>query len=131
MAKKKAQASSLPTGFKPLSQRLAGFFIMEAGNTVIGVLHGTFRAKSKFAKDGKTVYRVEVTSDDPATRIMSADTGETDASVGDIIGIDHKGWLSGLATVGVGQVIYVKCLGKGPADKDPWKFETGVLEQSE
>jgi hypothetical protein len=130
MAKKKAPASTLPKGFKALSQSLAGFFIMEEGNTVQGVLHGTFMVKSKFHKEGKLVYRIEVTHEHE-TRIMSKDTGESEAAIGDIIGLDNKGWLGALSRVGVGQVVYVKCLGKGPGEKDPWKFETGVLEQEE
>jgi hypothetical protein len=128
MAKKKSSGPVLPSGFKPLSSRLDGFFIIEEGNKIQGVLLGTFKVKGKFGE--KVVYRLEVT-EDHSTRIMSQDTGETDAEIGSTVGVDEKGWLKSLSRVGVGQVVYIECLGKGAGEKDPWKFNVGVLEQGE
>jgi hypothetical protein len=126
MAKKKT-SPSLPAGFKPMSTALDGFFVMEEGNKVQGILTGSFvPRKGKF--EPRTVYKIEVTGDFD-TRIIAKDEGERTAEVGMTIGIDEKGWLKALSRVGVGQVVYIECLGKGTGEKDPWKFNIGVLEQ--
>jgi len=116
-----------PGGFmEVMGERAVGFFAMQAGNAIQGVLRDTFETKSKFArKDGSTtkrVYKIEVTADDPAGRgptlYHSSDEDKQDklqeAHAGDLIGVDEKGWLKSLEKVVVGQEVWVFCQGKQP-----------------
>lgn len=123
--------------------RVQGFFLLAAGNAIAGVFKGSFEVNSKFARgdDGKKkkrVYRVEVTSIDPAGRgptlFMPADSAVAEeypdgaeAELGDLIGIDEKGFLQSLRSLQDGQEVWIACLGKEPpSDEFPqgaWKFK--------
>lgn len=123
--------------------RVAGFFIVQAGNAIAGIFRGFFEVESKFrGEDGKKrkkrVYRIEVTSDDPAGRgptlYHSANSAVAEdfpdgcpAGAGELIGIDEKGFLQSLRSVQEGQDVWIACLGKeAPSDEFPqgaWKFK--------
>lgn len=130
-------------GYEEVSggDRVAGFFIVEAGNAIAGIFRGFFEVDSKFKRDDnkkKRVYRIEVTSDDPAgfggTLYHSANSAEAEdnpdgsrATIGQLIGVDEKGFLQSLRTVKEGQEVWIACLGKeAPSEEFPqgaWKFK--------
>lgn len=132
-----------PTGgYSELSgDRVAGFFALNPGNAIEGVFKGFFEVDSKFKRDDKgkkRVYRIEVTSIDPAGRgptlYYSADSAVAEdypdgcpAELGDLIGVDEKGFLQSLRSVKDGQEVWIACLGKeGPSEEFPqgaWKFK--------
>lgn len=130
-----------PEGFTELSGggRVAGWFTIEAGNALRGILRGHFMVESRFKnQDGdnkKRVYRIELTSDNPAgqgaTLIWdpeddSANPEPIRANIGETIGLDEKGFLQCLRQVEEGTEVWVACLGKDPPSKEypqgAWKF---------
>jgi|SRR5579864_2359628 len=124
MAKPSAKKSSIPTGFVPLTRsKLDGWFLMEEGNTVQGILKEAFvMAKGRFGP--KTVYKVEITKG--ITKVIG-ENGPEDCAEGQTIGVDHKGWLGALKDVENGREVFIHCLGKdGEGEKSAWKFEIGV-----
>lgn len=122
------EESQLPEGFEPLtSGRVAGWFLLEEGNEIRGILRDTFVVDGKFGK--KNVHKILITSG--TTRIMHPENGETDVGEGEMVGIDETGWLKALSDVGKGREIYIKCTGKDAPTKDfprgVWKFLLGVV----
>jgi hypothetical protein len=116
-----------PEGFQEVSgERVTGWFAVQAGNAIQGILRDVFETKSKFSgRDGsnkKRVYKIEVTSAAPSkagpTLYNSSDEDKADelqqAEVGDLIGVDEKGWLQSLKKVLVGQEVWIACMGKQP-----------------
>jgi hypothetical protein len=119
--------------------RVAGFFIVQAGNAIAGVYRGFFEVASKFNKgEKKRVHRIEITSDNPAgngpTLYHSANSAVAEdfpdgspAGGGELIGIDEKGFLQSLRSVQEGQEVWIACLGKeAPSEEFPqgaWKFK--------
>lgn len=138
-SKKKKQGFAAPKGFKAVSSSLDGFFIVEEGNAIQGVLLGSFNVASKFNKEGKTVYKVRVTNEDPTgkgpTRVMQKDTGETDAETGFVVGVDEKGYLRKLADMDEGTEVLIVCTGKEETAKKgrqpAWTFEVYEREGGE
>ena len=148
MAKKaeesKAYDASLlkaPEDFTEISGggRVAGWFAIEAGNALRGILRGHFMVESRFKNtvgdNKKRVYRIELTSDNPAgqgaTLIWdpeddSANPEPIRANIGETIGLDEKGFLQCLRQVEEGTEVWVACLGKDPPSKEypqgAWKF---------
>jgi hypothetical protein len=129
------QLGPAPAGFDELTgERVAGFFAIQAGNCVQGVLRDVFETKSKFSRTGKDgqvankkkVYKIEVTSTTPSkngpTLYNSSDEELQDelqeAAVGDLIGVDEKGWLRSLDRVVVGQEVWIACMGKRAPDAE-------------
>ena len=126
MAKTSTQSkkSFLPAGFSPLTRsKLDGWFLLEEGNTVQGILKEAFlMPKARFGP--KTVYKVEITNG--MTKVIGENGPETCAE-GQTIGVDHKGWLGALKDVENGREIFIACLGRdGEGEKAAWKFEIGV-----
>ena len=135
------QLGAAPGGFAELTgERAAGFFAIQAGNCIQGILRDVFETKSKFKKeDGtpntKKVYKIEVTSATPSklgpTLYNSSDEELQhelqEAKVGDLVGIDQKGWLKSLDRVLVGQEVWIACRGKQPPSADypqgAWIFD--------
>lgn len=131
-AKKAAKKASktnghgaLPTGYKAARTRLDGFFQREVGNSVTGVLRGTFKVQGKFGE--KTVFRIEVTE------------GETQIGEGElmgpgaVIGLDETGYTSALADVEPGSGVFVRYDGledpkAAPAKTNPHLFTVGIAE---
>lgn len=130
-----------PEGFTEISGggRVSGWFAIEAGNALRGILRGHFMVESRFKnQDGdnkKRVYRIELTSDNPAgqgaTLIWdSEDDSENPepirANIGETIGLDEKGFLQCLRGVDEGTEVWIACLGKDPPSKEypqgAWKF---------
>lgn len=113
------QVESAPDGFQPvLGERVVGWWAMVPGNVIQGILRDTFETKSRFKRDDgkatKTVYKIEVTK--PGCQVMSAtDDGAGElavADVGDLVGVDEKGFISSLARVLVGQEVWIAYRGK-------------------
>ncbi len=127
MSKNEKNGSKLPDGFVPVRSRLDGFYKVAEGNAIQGVLVGSYSSEGEYGP--KTVYKVKVTNDKLGT-IVTDDGGPRKAVAGDIIGIDEKGWLKGLADIDEGTTIYVVCTGQGEATAGrsaPWKFEIGQM----
>ncbi len=128
----KGQKSRLPDGFVPLQQsRVAGFFICEEGNAVQGFIRDTFQTPNRFKpSEPKTVFKIEVST--PGTRIIDGENGEREAEIGELIGLDEKGYLRKLRDVEKGREIAAICTGQEakPAKKGQspaWIFEIGVM----
>lgn len=121
MAKKNVKQAPLPEGFVELSSTLAGFFTMKPGNTAHGCYRGAFDVRGKFGT--KKVHRIEIT--DGETDVTDKE-GDAVATQGDLVGIDEKGYLKRLASLKDGTEVFLRCLSKGPDQKDPWIFQVGV-----
>lgn len=119
---KKAAAkkvSPLPKGFVPARQALAGFFAFEAGNSITGILRGSFPVKGKFGE--KRVYRIEIV--EGSTQI--GQDGEV-AERGDVVGLDETGYTRALSDLEQGSGVYVRYEGKsGEGQQDPHIFTVG------
>ena len=130
MAKKTDSKSTLPKGFEELKlDRVDGWFKMAKGNTLQGVLEESFQVKSRFNEGGrKTVYKVRVTTGETAVEITKDEEGI--CGVDDVVGIDEKGFLKGLAKVAIGSEVFIRCTGKTTPTKDmpngSWRFDIGV-----
>lgn len=148
MAKKseemKAYDASLlkaPEDFTEISGggRVAGWFAIVAGNALRGILRGHFMVESRFKnQDGdnkKRVYRIELTSNNPAgqgatliwdPQIEHGEEEPIGANIGETIGLDEKGFLQCLRQVEEGTEVWIACLGKDPPSKEypqgAWKF---------
>jgi hypothetical protein len=125
-------------GFEEISSgdRVVGWFAIQAGNAIQGILRGFFEVDSKFTPRGKPpekkrVYRIEVTSSDPAGQGPTLYRPGDDVDIaqgqpGDLLGIDEKGFLQSLRKVEAGQQVWIACLGKEePSEQYPqgaWKF---------
>jgi len=121
--KTKSKAPPLPKGFKELSSSLAGFFTRAPGNTLTGILRGSFETKGKFG--ARKVYRIEVTD---GTTMCTDKEGDVEATPGDMIGIDETGYLKALGDLDAGSPLFLRCVSKGPSEKDPWVFQIGIPE---
>ena len=120
-AKKNGKASkqkSLPKGFVPVRSNLDGFFERVEGNSVTGILRGSFEVAGRFGK--KQVFRIQVTE------------GETQVGEGEMIGpggtvgLDSTGYTKSLADLDPGTGIYVRYEGKeGPGQQDAHVFTVG------
>ena len=120
------------------SSRLVGWFNLQAGNAIRGIMRGSFDLDSRFDRDKKKkVYRIEITSDNPAgqgpTLFTSANSATAEdfpngcsAVVGDLIGLDEKGFLQSLRGIEEGREVWIACFGKeAPSEEYPqgaWKF---------
>lgn len=121
----------LPEGFADLSGgRVDGWFDMERGNKIIGVVTGSFQVKSNFGADRrKKVYRIKITRGE--TKAVNSEGVVETHSKGAVIGIDERGWLKGLNEVEIGREVYIKCLGKSePTEDQPrgvWRFRLAAV----
>jgi hypothetical protein len=119
MAAKKQQArakrtkAALPKGFTEARARLDGFFKRESGNSVQGVLRGSFKTNGKFGE--KNVFRIEVTEGE-----TQVDEGEM-IGPGGVIGLDETGYTSALADLDSGTVVFVRYEGLENAELPPSK----------
>jgi len=124
MAAKKAAVSrgpKLPKGYTPARVKLDGFFAREKGNTVHGILRGSFKVKGKFGE--KRVFRIEVVE------------GETQVGEGEmvgpgaVIGLDETGYTKVLGELDPGTGIFVGYEGKaGAGEKDAHVFAVGIAD---
>ncbi len=135
MAKKatKKPATRLGARFKPLASTMDGFFIVEEGNQIVGTLLEAFTVTTKYGP--KKVYKIQVTDNDPATRITNKVKGEIDAEEGSIVGVDEKGYLKKLATVAIGTEVMIVCTGREEVARvkgqsPAWTFEVGSVERT-
>jgi hypothetical protein len=132
MAKKAAKTEQqVPDGFTPLQRsRIDGWFTVEAGNSVQGILRDVFEVPDRFKKGGnKRVYKIEITTGE--CKCTDPDGEETSLTEGLMVGLDEKGWLSSLADVPKGTEVFVKCLGRAdkptkPGQQPPWLFALGT-----
>lgn len=125
------ELGAAPEGFQEVfGERVVGWFIPAAGNCIQGILRDVFETTSKFRRNrddsGKRrVYKIEVTQAEPSlhgpTLYVPSDPDSEEetatgrpAKVGDLLGVDEKGWLKSLARVVVGQEVWIGCLGKKP-----------------
>jgi hypothetical protein len=129
--KKQKPESTVPDGFSPLTRsRIDGWFIVEAGNQVQGILRDSFDVPDRFKRNGtKRVFKIEITSGE--TKTIDPEGVETSLTEGLMVGLDEKGWLASLADVEKGREVFVKCLGRGdkpakPGQQPPWLFALGV-----
>lgn len=126
--KKKVTPKSkpLPKGYKAARQRLDGFFAREEGNSVQGILRGSFVMKNgKFGP--KNVYRVQIT--DGETQI---EDGEV-VGAGGLIGIDETGYTQALGDIEAGTPVFIRyegleSPGKEASKTNPHIFTVGVAE---
>ena len=129
-ARAKRTAFVFPKGFAALvGDRVDGWFLMERGNILCGTMEGAFDVKSKFSETGKKrVYRIRVTAG--GTKATTSDDDEITLGVGQLCGLDEKGWLKSLSEVENGREVYIRCEGKAaPSVEYPqgaWKFQVGV-----
>jgi len=128
--KKKSNEPDLPEGFEPVSSKMDGFFIVEDGNSIQGIIRDAFMVRSQFHKDGKRVYKIEITNG--TTRVMHSENGEQDATEGDVVGVDEKGYLKKLGDMPKGTEVYLRVLGREETAKKgqqpAWKFQVAVKE---
>lgn len=141
---KKIKAPKLPAGWVEARTNLAGFFALippgadkraPDGNTVMGKLRGSFNVKSKFNKDGKKVYRLEIVE---GSCLVESNDEVVEAGEGEIIGLDERGFLKKLSDYEDGQPVLVRYLGKGvhghkgaAGQQDPHVFQVAVPGQGE
>lgn len=120
------------------SDRVVGWFNLQAGNAIQGVLRGSFELDNRFDKSKKKkVYRIEVTSENPAAQGPTLYTSTQSAvaedwpdgcpaKLGDLIGLDEKGFLQSLRSIEEGREVWIACFGKdAPSEEYPqgaWKF---------
>jgi len=121
----KKKTAPLPKGFREARQRLDGFFEREPGNSVTGILRGSFKVNGKFGE--KTVFRIEVT--DGETQVGEGEM----VGPGGVIGLDETGYTSVLGDFEAGTGIYVRYDGLensgAPASKtNPHVFVVGCAE---
>ncbi|HBZ71787.1 MAG TPA: hypothetical protein DEP35_19490 [Deltaproteobacteria bacterium] len=120
--------ANLPKGFVLARTRLDGFFERTPGNSVQGILKGSFQVPDKFKRDGtKTVFRIEVT----AGETQLAD-GEL-AQPGAVIGLDRTGYTSAIDDFENGSAIFVRYDGledpeREPSKANPHLFTVGKAE---
>ena len=98
--KKDVKKVALPDGFTLARTRLDGFFERETGNSVQGVLRGSFKVTGKFG--AKQVFRIEVTDGET----LLAD-GEL-VGAGAVVGLDETGYTSALTDIEPGTHVYVR-----------------------
>jgi hypothetical protein len=118
-----AKVKPLPKGFVPARQRLDGFFAREPGNSITGVLRGSFQVKGKFGL--KNVYRIELT--DGQTQV--GEDGEV-VSKGGVVGVDETGYTKVLGELEPGTGVFVRYEGKEDEDnqRSPHVFSVGKVE---
>jgi hypothetical protein len=121
MAAKKANGTvkpgKLPKGYVEVRSRLDGFFEREPGNTVQGILRGSFEVRGKFGV--KQVFRIEVTEGE-----TQVGDGEL-VGPGGVIGLDSTGYTKKLADLDAGALVFVRYEGKDAGGKDPHVFTVG------
>ena len=121
--------TELPEGFEELGQtRVAGWFVLEAGNSVQGFIKDTFETTNRFdKKNKKRVYKVELS--DGTTKIVNSEGEIVEARQGDLIGLDEKGYLKKLADLEKGREFFALCKGKEDEEdeKSPWIFKLGAV----
>jgi len=118
---KTPKLAALPKGFKAARTKLDGFFAREKGNTVTGILKGSFQVRGKFGQ--KNVYRIEVVEGETQTG-----DGEM-IGPGGVIGLDETGYTKVLGEVPAGTGVFVRYEGKGEAEKDPHVFSVGIADE--
>jgi len=121
-SKPRQKKATLPAGFVEARTRLDGFFQREAGNSVQGVLRGSFKTNGKFGE--KNVFRIEVTEGE--TQI---DEGEM-IGPGGVVGLDETGYTSALADLEAGTAVFVRyegleTPGSPPSKTNPHLFTVG------
>jgi len=111
---KNAPKSNLPEGFVPVAlPKSAGFYVVKEGNTVQGILRDVLEQDDPFNKGAKRfAFRVELTKG--GTTVMT-DKTERKADVGELIGVDEKGYLRAIRDVEKGREIFIRCTGKQAA----------------
>lgn len=129
-------------GFEELyGERVTGWFVAASGNVLQGILRDSFETDSNFRarkgeeKKKRKVYKIEVTKVDEKhpTVVIPAEPANDDesvngvhAQVGDLVGLDEKGFLKALGKCTAGQEVWVACLGKLPRSADfpqgAWKY---------
>lgn len=129
-------------GFKDVSgSRVTGWFLHAAGNVLQGVMKDFFEVESSFNRKGeepkmKKVYKIELTAVDSQwpTIVIPADSDDEEelrngvpANVGDVVGLDEKGFLKSLSKCVVGQEVWVACMGKMSSSAEypqgAWKYK--------
>lgn len=122
--------ATIPKGFKKLEgARCAGFFILEEGNSVQGILKGSFITDSEFGP--QKTFRIKIT--DGQTEALAAGGEVVKLTKGAICGLNQKGWLRPLDDVKDGTEVFVKCNGQDESlqkegQSAPWTFDIGVAE---
>lgn len=130
----KAPKSRLPEGYETVTlARSAGFYITRKGNDLIGILRDVIETDDPFKKGAKRFYfKVEVTAG--STAINDAETKvERVAEIGEVIGVDEKGFLRVVRDMQKGQPLAIMCNGQqdkkdAKKGKNPaWMFEVGKV----
>lgn len=128
-SKKKGNEPALPEGYAPVSSRLDGFFIVKEGNSIEGIIRDSFMAPSQFNRDGKRVYKIEITS---GKTLVTDGEEEKTAEEGDVVGVDEKGYLKKLADMPKGTQVFLRCIGREETAKKgqhpAWKFQVATAE---
>lgn len=127
-AKKTAKANgkktgALPKGFAPARTRLDGFFEREEGNSVQGILRGSFEVTGRFGV--KRVFRIELTEGE--TQIADGEM----VGKGAVVGLDETGYTKVLSELEEGSIVFVRYDGLGEATtgrQAPHVFTVGKAE---
>lgn len=123
-AKKKTNGikqSALPKGFAPARTKLDGFFEREKGNSITGILRGSFTVKGKFG--ARKVFRIEVVEGE-----TQVGEGEL-VGAGGVVGLDETGYTRVLGELEAGTGVFVRYEGKdGEGTQDPHVFTVGRAE---
>lgn len=119
---------SLPAGFVEQTRKnVDGWFALEKGNKMQGILRGSFTAPSQFARKGKTVYKVELTIGGQ-TKAVDGDGETVVMDKGDLVGIDEKGWLTGLADIEEDTEVFIRYRGKDPSQAKPGQSAPHIFQ---
>ncbi len=124
----KNKQSMIPSGFTPLGlSKVDGWYVPEEGNFVQGILEGSFHVETKLGT--KKVFRVKLTKGGTKAMIADADNASGTLGVGDVCGVDQRGFLKPLDDVEEGKEIFLVCTGRGTAKKGqsaPYTFDLAV-----
>lgn len=132
---------SAPEGFEEFSSsdRVIGWFSISPGNAIQGIMRGYFETADTFNRGKmKRTYRIEVSSHAPTklgpTVYVDANDDLQPARIGDLIGLDEKGFLQSLRKLPDGREVWIACYGKEPPSEQypqgAWKFRVMVKPET-
>jgi hypothetical protein len=129
-----SQLASAPDEFQDVfGERVFGWWALVPGNVIQGILKDSFETNSRFARDSdgkkkKKVYKIELTvagtlvhpaaSEDNGADDSADEAPTVKAKLGDLVGVDEKGFLKSLARISVGQEVWIGYRGKEPESID-------------
>ena len=97
----RSEESDLPAGFDPVnSSRGDGWYHPESGAEIYGELLGRFKKKKSLDPNKDAfLYQILLEKPCPATKKVEEETTEVELEPGDVINVDEKSALEGLAAL--------------------------------